>query len=347
MSGKTKKATDFLNNDYTPEHLFKLKNCGFLNSPSTKTIHLYNKNILKEMKVSVIINEKECKEIPSEKIFGKWDYLLITIFGLKFTINRLPKQKSSANDKCSEHNEIPTKFLIKKGEETYFSIKRAYLNKQEENCRGEDSTKEKNIEMDKDEISLFSYQDKNNGKDETDRLESLSCKTAILYIISQAYTLKMQSLLEDVSKLTLTDKKSIFVKIFLRCKKLIKLFIKILFSRKKEKKDYNKVLKEILDFKVRYLSEIPLETDRAYTTMKVWDELKKTFHLDKFISELDSKQKALVDYKRDEFQRKISKWGLIISLGAIILTGISAYCDVFSLNYSSETNKSSNQVTQK
>lgn len=308
--------TKFLNNIFFPEHSFKLENCGFLNSESTKKIGLYNKNIRNEMMVSVIIDKKECAEIPSEKIYGHWDYLLITLFGFKFTVKRI-KSDCSLNSNSNTNTEVTNQFIIKSGSgDKVFKVNRAYLDKQNE----KDKNEPPRVEITKSGITLSSYNEK-------DRLESISCKTAILYIISQAYPQEMQRLTEKVSNITLTENKSYLKGFFIRCKKITRLFIKICSRKKNKLNNYNDVLKEILDFRVKFLSDMPLEIDKAYTTFEIWKKLKETFYLSEFISELDNKQKTLIDYKRDEFQRKASSLGLRLAILALLLTAVSAVND--------------------
>ena len=369
MSSNKEPDTDFLIQKKGPKHKFCLKDCGFLNSNNTKQIGLYNKNILEQCLISVIMDKDDdgCDHIDSESIYGKWNYLLITLFGLRFTVKR---EKYNKNEKLPRNlpQDNTKKFIVKciKEDSTTFDkniksvdlqkyiikfdINRIYSekkpNKKIYKNISKFDTSSKYMSITNKQISFYEQITATKNPEQTEQnkkdifpLERISCKTAILYIISLAYRLKMQELLDRASELTLTDNGNIFIKSWKFTKSTFSKFTnylkkfpaKIRTNLLTKKKDPNKLIKELLNFKVRYLSEMPIDVDNAYATKKVWDEIKETFYLNDCINELDSKQRDLIDYQRNKFQESISSKGVIIAIFAIFLTGISACNDGYEL----------------
>lgn len=337
-------STDKETKTYTPKTTFSLEDCWFINSLTTKKISLFNKNIARDCKVAVVVNGKELSSITDskEEIFGKWDYLLVTIFGIKYSIRRYMTNTAKDIEDISIDNRIKReyKFIIKKESDPNFryEIRRFYLTDAEEKLpqnykliKTKDDAP-KYMQIDTGEITLCTVQDKKNPStaEKKDILESLSCKTAFMFIISHALRLKLNSFLDETTVDLFNDqsspespKKGVLSKIINEYKKAKTDFSGLYKNKEK--------LQKIQEFKIKYLTQNPINIERAYTVINVWENIESTFFLKERMKELENKLDSLADINRTDFEMFLQKYGLYLALSALALTGVSALNDVIEL----------------
>ena len=190
MSDSKKIEKAFLNGEYEPLNWRSVHECWFLNGQSKKwKIRFFKESLYNVFFVSVIKNNQEFSDFEndsSDSIYGKWDVLLIKLFGIKYTVRR------------NEDNNLVVSRGIDSASDEKFQ------------------NKTKLIEIQKNIVSQANN-DKNLGSDQrmclnlivnnqelqisqiAPIIECSSCRLALIYILANAYVYKLDEYVRRIT----------------------------------------------------------------------------------------------------------------------------------------------------
>ncbi|WP_295365408.1 hypothetical protein [uncultured Succinivibrio sp.] len=322
---------------YTPKTTFTLDQCWFINDVNTKQIHLFNKNIAEACKVAVFLNGEELSDITHNKaeIFAKWDTLLVTVFGIKYYIKRILPQTTENGETNSIESRISTeqKFLISNESDSKFNYEVRRLSLIDSNEKLPEDFKilkgKKGplgyLKLNTYEATLCSLFSKKK-----DALESLACKTAFMYIICHALRLKLNRLLEETTDCSFKEKTDLLTRIKNYWKENRTFSIKDILN-KLSWNENRMLIQDILEFKVKFLTQMPINLNRALTVIPVWKEIESVFFLKDHITELENKLDTLNEINKANFEAYLKKYGTIVAFFLFIFTAISGINDFIEL----------------
>ena len=181
---------DFLCGEYEPSNWRSVHECWFLNGQSKKwKIRFFKESLYNVFFVSVIKNNQEFSDFEndsSDSIYGKWDVLLIKLFGIKYTVRR-----------NEDNNLVVSRGIASASDERF-------------------QNRTKLIEIQKNIVSQVNN-DKNPGSDQrmclnlivnnqelqisqiAPIIECSSCRLALIYILANAYVYKLDEYVRRIT----------------------------------------------------------------------------------------------------------------------------------------------------
>ena len=283
------KVESFLNGTYIPQKKTKLVDCGFItnNDKSKKHINFIKPDIAGLVNVSALSNNKEYLE--NNELY-KWSYLLISFLGEKIAIHRI-KDKLYVKTQ----NDIDNPFRI---EGAFVEEKSLSLHNFIDVSK--DSRKDTFIEIQNRVIKICAPEK---------AVVPMVNKTALLYVLAQAYLIKLNRDYKTLAKLLDEEQTG------------LNKFLKLIGIHSTNKEGFREKLAEIKKDNIHNLIEQPIDTTKSTSMVLIWDELFKYFNLDKQTRKLKERLSDLDDIHKSNIEKKIESRRTIIWM---IITSIIA-----------------------
>lgn len=281
----------FLEGEYTPEKVTKLKDCGFItnSNKNSKQIKFIKDEITELVDVSVLSNKKEYLENNDQY---DWAYLLISFLDVKLTIHRI---QDKLYVKTKDDKENPFRIEGVSVEENQSSL-------QDFIDVSKDSKNDTFIEIKNRAIKICAPKE---------AVVPMVNKTALLYVIAQAYLQKLDGDFETLKTL-FSKEETFFNKV-----------LNYLGISSSSKKSFKNTLLEIKNDNAKYLISQPIDTARSTSMAMIWEELFKFFNLDNQIREKKDKLNILDDTHNRTKEEKIkSHRNIIWMIVAAIIAGV-------------------------
>ena len=178
---------DFLNGEYEPHSWRSVHECWFLNGQTKKwMIRFFKDALYSEFFVSVVKNNQELPNFEDDSIYGKWDVLLIKLFGFKYSVrrnqdNNLEVFRASDPD-SDERFQNKSKLLeIKKNIVSQVTCDRN---------SPQDQRKCSNLIVNNQELIISQI---------APIIECSSCRLALIYILANAYVYKLDEYVRRIT----------------------------------------------------------------------------------------------------------------------------------------------------
>lgn len=246
----------YLSGIFTPPQAkaLTLTQCWFLNGrDNTKNVRFIHEQIAEKFQIWV---SRDCtiqEDTHDLNLFGNWDYLLISLFDIRFVVVRL--------DELGQ-------FVVKTPEYSCISEYPIYRNICSNPATVKDAVRvgdNTSIEVNNQFIKVYTPQN---------MIEYVSCRTTLLYILSQAYIQRMIKSLDAL--ITFNTKKGRFTD-----------------SYYGECTDLNQLFQKCIEFKIRYILVKPLDVKRVNDTTKIWNEIYNNLDIKAYIEDTDAKMKDI------------------------------------------------------
>lgn len=245
---------DYLNYKYEPAQscYHPLTDCSFINGKNNYKVRFIYEHISDEIKIAPIMDGKQFTVLDDVNLYENWKYLLIKIFGVRFVVHRVDNTfviHTKDGYDVSQFKVYRTASEIVMPE----ALQNAY--------KVSDTT---SISLHNKELQVIAPQN---------MLESVCCRTTILYMLAQAYIKKMQNSLDNL--ITLGKEKKQTKKGF--------------FKKKENSVDH--LFQMATEFKIRYILDMPLKINRVEDSAVIWNMIYQFYNVKQYIVDLDSKMK--------------------------------------------------------
>ena len=247
-------AEDYLNYRYSPADKFfhYLTDCWFINgNKNSFKVRFMYEHIADEILIAPMLNNEWQTDLNTN-LFGNWDCLFVEIFNVRFAVLR---DDNSFVIRFMDGYDITDFKILKTSSETaphkLFSS----------SVQISDTTF---IQIHNRELQVITPRN---------MCESVSCRTAILYMLAQAYIKRMQSSLDNLITLGKTPRRSYGGGFLKRNIPIDDLF------------------QDATEFKIRFILDMPLKINRVEDTARIWSLIYQYYNVKQYILDLDSKMK--------------------------------------------------------
>ena len=245
---------DYLNNRYTPAQgcFHPLADCSFINGRNNYKVKFMYEHISDVFQIAPVMDGQQFTNLADTNLYEKWNYLLVKVFGIRFVVHRAD---NTFVVHVKDGYDISEFRIFRTASE--IALPETY----KDSYRVGETT---SISLHNKELQVIAPQN---------MLESVCCRTTVLYILAQAYIKRMQY---DLNRLITLGKEN---------KKSSGGF----FFRKENTVDL--LFQDATEFKIRYILDMPLKTNRVEDTAVIWNSLYQFYNVKQYVADLDSKMK--------------------------------------------------------
>lgn len=246
---------DYLNNNYEPAHdcYHPLSECSFINGKNNYKVRFMYEHISDEIQIAPVMDSQQFTSLADVNLYENWKYLLVKIFGVRFVVHRVDNTfivHAKDGYDISEFKVYRTASEI------------ALPDTYQDSTRVGETT---SISLHNKELQVIAPQN---------MLESVCCRTTVLYMLAQAYMKRMKKELDTL--ITLGNEEKPKKGFFLKKENIID----ILFQKATE-------------FKIRYILDMPLKKGRVEDSAQIWKLIYQFYDVKQYVIDLDSKMKDI------------------------------------------------------
>lgn len=270
----------YLNGTYTPKdsNFNNIVDCWFLNGkkPNNKIRFIHGK-IAEKFWISTRMEGESFSDLANHyELYKHWDELLINVFDVRFAIQRTSNSFtiSTGRDDDDDNyfdsviytvNMVPLENINKQELQYYSQVGETTFIRLSNKC-----------------VDVCTVEN---------MMENVCCRTALLYILCQAYVIRMKTGLDDMIYFgNRPTRKTKFLS----------------FSARRQEQNLaadnllkiENLYRKLTEFKIQNIMEMPLRINRIEDTANIWISMYNFFGIKGYIMELDTKMKdfkSLID----------------------------------------------------